>query len=82
MLLAPLPVFTNTSALLLPTAAAAASAMSPFTRENANRKLTGVAIALASSVIWTACQPTVGLTAQVVLVVPVEQTWFVSSASV
>ena len=82
MLLVPLPVLTNTSALLLPTAAAAASAWSPATRENANRKLTGVAIVLASSVIRTACQPTVGCTAQVVAVVPVEQTWFVSSACV
>src|ERR1051325_10959505 len=32
----PLPVLTKTSALLLPAAAAAASAMSPLTREKAN----------------------------------------------
>ena len=39
---APTPSLTNTSASFLPTAAAAASVMSPFAREYAKRKLAGV----------------------------------------
>ena len=45
--------FTNTIAMPLPAAAAAASALSPFTREYANRKLAG-AVAGVVSVIWMA----------------------------
>src|SRR5690348_3447803 len=41
VLLTPAPVLTKTSALLLPTAAAAASAMSPSARVYASRMLAG-----------------------------------------
>src|ERR1051326_8621870 len=51
VLLVPLPVFTKTSALLLPAAAAAASAMSPFTRENAKRKHAGPAVLLLNVIV-------------------------------
>jgi hypothetical protein len=46
LLLTPLPVLTNTTALDLPAAAAAASATSPLVRENAMRKLAGAVVSL------------------------------------